>query len=77
MSARQASAFSEPRPSNRPTPPGKIPAAGPGGRKSGAHAEDGGFQPMTDLRLSIADLRSPSVAAHQHAGQGPNRRGGP
>ena len=57
MSARKPPTFSKPSPFKLPSPQGKIPASGPEGRKSGAHAEDGRFQPAADLRLSIVDCR--------------------
>ena len=57
MSARKSPTFSKPSPSNLRSQQDKIPASGSEGRKSGAHAEDGRFQPAADLRLSIVDCR--------------------
>ena len=58
MSARKPPTFSKPSPFKLPSPQGKIPASGPEGRKSEAHAEDGRFRPAADLRLSIVDWQS-------------------
>ena len=74
MSARKSPSFSRPSPSNPRFPLGRIPASGPEGRKSAAHAEDGSFQPAADFRLSICEI-PPTVVAPHHAGQGPKRSG--
>jgi hypothetical protein len=57
MSMRQSPSDSNPNPSNMPGPPVKTPASGSEGRKPGAQAEDGRFQPAADLRFPIVDLR--------------------